>query len=1230
MQAEKLEAEKLQEEKLQAEKLEAEKLQAEKTEKYGEGFVHLHLHTEYSLLDGAARINRLFDVIKRKNMDTVAITDHGVMYGVYQFLKAAKMKGVKPIVGCEFYTSKDITVKAFSADGDENQNHLILLAKNMKGYENLVKLNSIAFVEGFYYKPKIDLSILESHTEGLICLSACIAGAIPQKLLNNDYDGALEYAKRLKNMFEPGDFYIELQDHNLREERTVNPLLVQIASDIGVKTVATNDVHYLEQTDEEMHDILLCVQTGKTLADENRLKFSNNSFYVKSPKEMKELFAWRKEAIETTLEIAAKCEVIELKKSNLMPYYIPETGQEPKDFLRSLTYERLESRYPNPGEDIYKRIEYELDIIIKLGFAEYYLIVWDFIDYSKRHSIPVGPGRGSGVGSIVAYIIGITNVDPLKYDLLFERFLNSERVSNPDFDVDFCYEGRGKVIEYVIEKYGKDKVSQIVTFGTMAAKAAIKDVGRVYGIPYAEVERITKLIPFGKVSIGEMIGESAHSAHEGGGEDDGVIKVIPELQKMYKEDEQARKIIDMAMQLEGMPRNTSMHAAGVVICRDPVGEKVPLAKNGADVTTQYNMNELEELGLLKMDFLGLRTLTDIKKAVDYIKEDKGVTIDFDQMPFDDKNVYDLIGTGETDAVFQLESAGMKKFMMQLLPTALEEIIAGISLFRPGPMDYIPSYLRGKKNPEAIKYEHPKLEPILSVTYGCIVYQEQVMRIVRELGGYSLGRADILRRIMSKKKKEAMSAEEEVFINGLTDKDGSIVVPGAVRQGVSAETAKSLFDSMAKFASYAFNKSHAAAYAYLSYETAYLKKYYPVHYLTAVINNRIFNIDEITKYIIILKENKIRVYPPDINKSNVYFCVEGGGVRFGLMGIKNIGETAISAIVNNRAENGPFTGLADFIGRCDQAYINKRMIESLIKGGAFDCFGKTRSQLMSIYEYITDIVTSDRKTKECGQFSMFDAEMDELKIEVKYPDIAEYPDNLKLSYEKEVLGMYISGHPLNDFLDEFKKLSFNMSMISRETDGDDGEISGAAAVSVIDGDFVTAGGVLTNFSRKMTKNGKMMAYGRLEDLYGAIEVVFFPSQYEKYKYSLVNDSVIKVAGNIRISQEESPKIIINDIIVWSNSAAAVDTPLAPEKPVKSNVQKILYIKIEDNFEPTLEAVTDICREYRGDTSVRVQYDGKVFDTGLSVDYDSAPMKWELGAVITKQENIKYCEKLLDLS
>jgi DNA polymerase-3 subunit alpha len=1186
------------------------------------------------LLDGAARIDKLFDTVKKKGMTAVAITDHGVMYGVYQFLQKAEKERekavkngetpVKPIVGCEFYTSKDIKIKAFSADGDENQNHLLLLAKNTAGYQNLVKLNSIAFVEGFYYKPKIDLSILERHTEGLICLSACLAGAIPQKLLRNDYDGALEYAKRLRDMFEPGDFYIELQDHGIEEERRVNPLLLQIARDLGVKPVATNDVHYLEKSDAEMHDVLLCIQTGKTLADENRLKFQGKEFYVKDPDEMAELFAFCREAVENTLEIADKCEILELKRSDLMPYYIPENGKTPQEFLRELTYARLNTRYKDATKEITDRIEYELDIIIRLGFAEYYLIVWDFIDYSKRNGIPVGPGRGSGVGSVVAYIIGITNVDPLKYDLLFERFLNAERVSNPDFDVDFCYEGRGKVIEYVIEKYGADKVSQIVTFGTMAAKAAIKDVGRVYGVPYAEVERITKPIPFGKNSIGEMVGLIEPEKKEGGGD---APKVIPELAELYRADGEAKKIIDMAMKIEGMPRNTSMHAAGVVICREPVGEKVPLAKNGADVTTQYNMTELEALGLLKMDFLGLRTLTDIKKALEYIKEDKGVSIDFDNMPFDDKNVFELIGNGETDGVFQLESAGMKKFMMQLLPTSVEEIIAGISLYRPGPMDYIPEYLSGKKDPQGVKYDHPKLEPILSVTYGCLVYQEQVMKIVRELGGYTLGGADILRRIMSKKKVEVMAAEEVKFINGYTDKATNTEIPGAVKMGVPEAVAKKLFGRMSKFALYAFNKSHAAAYAYLSYETAYLKRYYPAHYLTAVINNRIFNIDEITKYIVILKQNKIKVYPPDINRSGVYFKADGDGVRFGLMGIKNIGENAIAAIVKERDENGEFKDIADFIDRSDPNYINKRMIESLIKGGAFDCFGRPRSQLMKVYENVVEVAAVDRKNKESGQISLFDAEIDELKIEVKYPDIREYPENLKLIYEKEVLGMYISGHPLNDYLEEFKKLSFNMSMLSDE-DFEDGVLNGAgnAAKQVRDGSFVTAGGVLTGVSKKTTKNGRMMASGKLEDLFGIIEVVFFPSQYEKFREKLQNDVVIKVVGTIKISQDENPKINVNDMTVWSGDRADGETPNPPPQTddPAAKKQKTLYIKIDGDPNRELAVLREIFAAYPGDTEVKIQSDGRVFATGEFINYSPA-IKWELNTVIADLSRIKYVEK-----
>jgi DNA polymerase-3 subunit alpha len=1156
------------------------------------------------------------------------------MYGVYQFLKKAEAvaknggQAIKPIVGCEFYTSKDINVKTVSADGDENQNHLVLLAKNTEGYFNLVKLNSIAFVDGFYYKPKIDLSVLEKHTGGLICLSACLAGAIPQKLLRGDYDGALEYAKKLKSMFAPGDFYIELQDHGIPDEKRINPLLLKIAREIGVKPVATNDVHYLERADAEMHDILLCVQTGKTLADENRLRFQGKEFYMKDADEMAELFAWCGEAVENTLEIADKCEAIKLEKSDLMPFYVPDNGQTPQEFLRGLTYARLKDRYPKPTEEIYKRVEYELDTVIRMGFAEYYLIVWDFIDYSKRNGIPVGPGRGSGVGSIVAYIIGITNVDPLKYDLLFERFLNAERVSSPDFDIDFCYEGRGKVIEYVIGKYGKDKVSQIVTFGTMAAKAAIKDVGRVYGIPYADVERITKLMPLAvKATICEMIGLSAdgsESSDDGDGGSAQRSKLIPELAALYREDETAARIIDMAMKIEGMPRNTSMHAAGVVICRAPVGEKVPLAKNGADITTQYNMTELEELGLLKMDFLGLRTLTDIKKALEYIREDTGAVIDFDKMAFDDKNVFELIASGETDAVFQLESAGMRRFMAQLAPSSMDDIMAGIALYRPGPMDYIPTYIKSKQNPDAIDYKYPKLKEILSTTYGCIVYQEQVMRIVRELAGYSLGGADNVRRVMSKKKLDAMAKEEDKFINGFFDEKKNVMVPGALKTGVPPDVAKELFDNMAKFANYAFNKSHAAAYAYLSYETAYLKRYYPAHFLTAVINNRITNIDEVAKYIGILKTNKIKVFPPDINKSGVYFTVENDGVRFGLMGIKNIGEAAVSAIVRERTENGDFTDLVDFLERGDRDYINKRMLESLIKGGAFDGFGRTRSQLMSVYEYAADAVSGDKKNKGSGQMSLFDAEIDELRINVAYPNLAEYTENLKLSYEKEVLGMYISGHPLNDFIDEFKKLSFNMSMIGGEADETDPDGPDASAhYNVRDGMFVTAAGVLGGLSRKITKNGKTMAYGRIEDLFGTVETVFFPSQYEKYRAVLRDGIIIKVGGTIRLSREESPKIIVNELIVWDKTAKdGGETRDGGVQAVRK--RKILYIKIDENPEKILDNLSEIFRSYPGETAVKVQHGGRVYETDCYVDFSPA-MRWELNTVITDTADLKYVEK-----
>ena len=859
-------------------------------------FIHLHVHTEMSLLDGACRITNgkkhpLIDACVEKNMPACAITDHGSMFGVFTFQKACVAAGIEPIIGCELYICDDMHDKT-----SKEMYHILLLAKDNEGYKNLVKLDSIAYTEGFYYKPRIDLKFLKEHSKGLIATSACIGGRIPQYLIAGEYEKAKEYAITMRDIFGKDDFYIEIQDHGIQEEKQCNPLLVRIAREIGVKVVATNDVHYLEKKDAEAHDVLLCVQTRKTIDDPKRMKFYSDEFYLKTYEEMFELFSWCPEALETPFEIAKKCHV-RIEKKDLMPPYTPENGQTPSEFLRTLAYEGLVKRYGEITKDIEERAEYELDIIIKMGFAEYYLIVWDFIDYARRHDIPVGAGRGSGVGSIIAYAIGITNVNPLKYNLLFERFLNPERVSNPDFDIDFCVDGRGEVIDYVIEKYGAEKVCQILALGTMATKNAIKDVARVYNVPLAEVNAITKMIPGGKVKLENLLGLGKST-------DD----IIPEVLDAYNNNEQMHKVLDIAMQLEGMPRQCSKHAAGVVICKEVISDFVPLQKSGDDVTTQFQKEEVEEVGMLKMDFLGLRTLTDIKKAKQYIKETTGDEVDFEKLGYDDPNVYELLGSGETDAVFQLESPGMKKFMKQLLPKSLEDIIAGISLYRPGPMDSIPTYINSKNNPEKITYMHPLLEPILNMTYGCLVYQEQVMQVVQVLAGYTYGRADLVRRAMAKKKADVLAKERQYFIEGAPAKEavyndkGDLVAPaqkavdGCLKRGVDLETANKIFDNMMSFASYAFNKSHAAAYAVCAYETAYLKRYYPVQFIAAVINNRITNQDEIAKYVEYLRSSGVTIYPPDINISNVYFKCENGGLRYGLMGIKNVGEIAISSIV----------------------------------------------------------------------------------------------------------------------------------------------------------------------------------------------------------------------------------------------------------------------------------------------------------------------------------------------
>ena len=1184
-------------------------------------FIHLHVHTEMSLLDGACRITNgkkhpLIEACVSKNMPACAITDHGSMFGVFTFQKACLQAGIEPIIGCELYICDNMYDKT-----NKEMFHILLLAKDNEGYKNLVKLDSLAYTDGFYYKPRIDLNFLKQHSKGLIATSACIGGRIPQYLIEGEYEKAKEYAIIMRDIFGKDDFYIEIQDHGIPEEKKCNPLLVKIAREIGVKVVATNDAHYLEKKDAEAHDVLLCVQTRKTIDDPKRMKFSSDEFYLKTYEEMFELFSWCPEALETPFEIAKKCHV-RIEKKDLMPPYTPDNGQTPAEFLRSLAYEGLVKRYGELTDEIKERAEYELNIIIKMGFAEYYLIVWDFIFYARNHDIPVGAGRGSGVGSIIAYAIGITNVNPLKYNLLFERFLNPERVSNPDFDIDFCVDGRGQVIDYVIEKYGAEKVCQILALGTMATKNAIKDVARVYNIPLDQVNALTKMIPGGKVKLENLLGLGKNQD-----------EIIPEVLDAYNNDPQMHKVIDIAMQLEGMPRQCSKHAAGVVICKEVISDFVPLQKSGDDVTTQFQKEEVEEVGMLKMDFLGLRTLTDIKKAKQYIKETTGNEVDFEKLGYDDPNVYELLGSGETDAVFQLESPGMKKFMKQLLPQSLEDIIAGISLYRPGPMDSIPDYINSKNNPEKITYMHPLLEPILNMTYGCLVYQEQVMQVVQKLAGYTYGRADLVRRAMSKKKADVLAKEREYFIYGAPAKEaeyndkGDLVSPaqnaveGCLKRGVDLDTANKIFDNMMSFASYAFNKSHAAAYAVCAYETAYLKRYYPVQFIAAVINNRITNQDEIAKYVEYLRSSGVKIYPPDINVSDVYFKCENGGLRYGLMGIKNVGETAIKTIVEDRNENGKFLNLEDLIKRTDKSSLNKRMLESLIKAGALDCFGETRATHMVNYDSIINVSNHDKALSSGGQMTFFDDLFAEEESIYTMSKIQEYPKNDILSAEKEMLNLYLSGHPLDEYRDKYAEESFTLNEIKpildaeritddMEEDVEDSDVT--ALIQEYDKKTVTLGGMITDIRIRVTKSNKSMAVVRLEDLHSSIDLVFFPAMYDKYKPLLEKDKIIKVDGELQVSGRS--QIVARGVREWflTEQTAKVEN----NNNTKSSK---LYINVLGEDESVVHNVIEILSAYPGMIPAILKFKGKALDSGVRIQNTPALFS-ELESIIG-EENYK---------
>lgn len=1069
-------------------------------------FVHLHVHTEYSLLDGSSRIKDIVKKAKEYGMPSLAITDHGAMFGVIDFYKACREVGIKPILGCEVYVApRKMTDKVAGIDNEYY--HLVLIAENNEGYKNLMKIVSKAALEGFYYKPRVDKELLKKYSKGIIALSACLAGEVQDLLLKGRYEDAKRIALELEDIFGRGNFYLELQDHGIEEQRTVNEKLIDLSKETGIPLVATNDVHYVNKEDAVAHEILLCIQTGKTIDDEDRMKFPTDEFYLKSPEEMKRLFDFVPEAIENTIKISERCNVeLEFNKPKLPKFDVPD-GKEANVYLRELCFNGLYERYKEPSKEVINRLNYELEVIEKMGYVDYFLIVWDFIRFARENNIMVGPGRGSAAGSIVAYTLGITKIDPIKYNLLFERFLNPERISMPDIDSDFCYERRQEVIDYVFKRYGEDRVSQIITFGTMAARAVIRDVGRALNYSYAEVDTIAKMIP---MELGMTI--------------DRALELNPELKGEYENNERIRHLIDIARSLEGLPRHSSTHAAGVVISSAPLVEYVPLTKNEDTITTQFPMTILEELGLLKMDFLGLRTLTVLRDAVDLVYKNKGIKVDLDSIDFEDQSVYEMISQGKTEGVFQLESSGMTNFMKELKPSSLEDIIAGISLYRPGPMDQIPEYIKNKNNPEDIKYIDEKLRPILDVTYGCIVYQEQVMQIVRDIAGYSLGRSDLVRRAMAKKKHDVMEKERENFIYGLKDDKGNIIVPGALRNGVSLEVANKIFDIMMDFASYAFNKSHAAAYAVVAYQTAFMKRYYPVEFMTALLTSVMGNSDKIAFYINACRRMNITVLPPDINKSFENFSVEGDKIRFGLVAIKNVGEGAIKSIIEARERDGDFKSFRDFCERVNLSEVNKKTIESLIKAGAFDSLGLKRSVLMNNYEKVIDSILSEKKQVIDGQIGFFQKELVNLKKD-DFEDIKEFDKKYLLAMEKEMLGLYISGHPLQDLEKQLElltntKISEIYSISAEDHDHID--------VKVEDGQRVVIGGIITNISIKSTRNNEIMAFIKIEDMNGTIEVLVFPKTYQKCSKIIMEDNIVIVKGRVSIKEEEQPKIIAEEI------------------------------------------------------------------------------------------------------
>ena len=1072
-------------------------------------FTHLHVHTEYSLLDGSNKIKEYVSRVKELGMNSAAITDHGVMYGVIDFYKAAKAAGIKPVLGCEVYVAPGSRFDRELSHGDDRYYHLVLLAENNQGYQNLMKIVSKGFVEGYYYKPRVDMEVLETYHEGIIALSACLAGEVQRYLVRGLYDEAKETAYKYEKCFGKGNFFLELQDHGIPDQKTVNVGLMRMSEETGIELVATNDVHYTYAEDAEPHDILLCLQTGKKLSDENRMRYEGGQYFVKSEEEMRALFPYAAQAIDNTQKIADRCNVeIEFGVTRLPHFDVPE-GYDSWTYLNKLCHEGLVRRYPDKHDELLPKLDYELSVIQKMGYVDYFLIVWDFINYARTHGIPVGPGRGSAAGSLVSYTTGITNIDPIRYNLLFERFLNPERVTMPDIDIDFCYERRSEVIDYVIEKYGKDCVTQIVTFGTLAARGVIRDVGRVMDLPYNFCDTIAKNIP-NELNITI----------------DKALIMNPELRSMYESDETVKRLIDMAKRLEGLPRHTSMHAAGVVISQKAMDEYVPLSRSSdGTITTQFVMTTIEELGLLKMDFLGLRTLTVISDAVKLVEKNHGIKIDVDNIDYDDKKVLDSIGTGKCDGIFQLESAGMKNFMKELKPQSLEDVIAGISLYRPGPMDFIPKYIKGKNEPESVTYVCKELEPILEPTYGCIVYQEQVMQIVQNLAGYTMGQADNIRRAMSKKKQYVIDAERQNFVYG-NEEQG---IKGCIANGISEQAANQIYDSMVDFAKYAFNKSHAAAYAVVAYQTAYLKYYYPLEFMAALMTSVIDNTRKVAEYIYSCRQMGIKVLSPDINEGEGRFLATKDGIRYGMYAIKSIGRQVIDIILAEREENGKYTTLSDFLSRVAGREVNKRAVENLIKAGACDGLDGNRQQMLLVYNTLIDNLNQEKKNSLAGQMSLFDLVSEEEKkaYEVRFPNVEEYSKEIKLGFEKEVLGIYLSGHPLEEYEEKWRK---NISavtvdfMLDEETN----------AVKIKDNQSVVIGGIITEKTIKYTKQNKAMAFITVEDLFGTLEVIIFPRDYEKYSRYLNEDEKVFIAGHANVEEDKNGKLICEKIYSFDDT------------------------------------------------------------------------------------------------